>query len=117
MIRPLDLTSKLLFKHWKLGAEEEEFTVMRVEVEGIEQGDKKCYSYFLYDEFDEQSKTSSMARTTGYTCTAIASLILNGDYQRRGVSPAEFVGSEPQCFEKVLDYLKARNIRYHLTMK
>ncbi len=115
-IRPLDLTSKLLFPLWKLGDEEKEFTVMRVIVSGIESGKKITYTYNLYDTYNPETKTSSMARTTGYTCTGAGRLILNNMFTRKGVSTPEFVGEDAACFHAMMQYLKERNITYHKTV-
>lgn len=111
-IRPLDLTTTLLFPMWKLGAEEEEFTVMLIKVIGRENGQKKTYTYRMFDKFDVATGTSSMARTTGYTCTAAARLVLNGNFTRKGINPPEYLGAEANCFQKLLGYLEERNIRY-----
>ncbi|MQY78153.1 MAG: saccharopine dehydrogenase [Bacteroidetes bacterium] len=40
-IRPVDLTARLLFKKWKLNPGEEDFTVMRITIEGEENGKRK----------------------------------------------------------------------------
>jgi len=113
-IRPLDLTSKLLFPLWKLGDEEKEFTVMRVVVSGMENNKQVTYTYDLLDRYDAATKTSSMARTTGYTCTGAARLILENKYTRKGVSTPEFVGEDENCFNAMLSYLKDRNITYNM---
>jgi len=115
-IRPLDVTSKLLFPKWKLGDEENEFTVMRVIVAGNENGTQKTYTYNLLDRYDNATKTSSMARTTGYTCTGAARLILENKYNRKGVSTPEFIGEDENNFNAMINYLKARNIHYKLTI-
>lgn len=115
-VRPLDVTSKLLFPKWKLGDEEKEFTVMRVIVSGKENGVNKTYTYDLLDRYNIETKTSSMARTTGYTCTGAARLILNGKFTRKGVSTPEFVGEDEGNFNDMINHLKARNITYHLTV-
>ena len=73
-IRPIDVTAKLLFPKWKLKKGEEDFTIMRIVIEGIENGDPKKYQYYLLDKFDRETDIISMARTTGYTCTAVANL-------------------------------------------
>ena len=83
-VRPIDMTAKLLFPKWKLAKDEEEFTVMRVLIEGKENDKDKKYSYSLFDRFERNSGTSSMARTTGYTCTAVARLILENQFTRKG---------------------------------
>lgn len=113
-IRPLDLTSKLLFPQWKLGDEEKEFTVMRVIVSGLENNKQVTYTYDLLDRYDAATKTSSMARTTGYTCTGAARLILENKFTRKGVSTPEFVGEDENCFNTMINYLKERNINYRM---
>jgi saccharopine dehydrogenase-like NADP-dependent oxidoreductase len=111
---PLEVTAKLLFPKWKMKEGDEDFTVMRVTVEGEEENSMVKYVYNLYDKFDSRSGTTSMARTTGYTCTAVANLVLEGQFDRKGISPPEFVGEDANCFKKVLEYLKARNVIYDL---
>jgi len=111
-ISPIDLTAKLLFPKWKLAEDDEEFTVMRIEIEGTENGERKKVVYDLFDRYDREKQTSSMARTTGYTCTAVANLVLGGEYTIQGISPPEYVGAEEGCFERVMEYLKERNIEY-----
>lgn len=115
MVRPMDLTAKLLFQEWKLGETEREFTVMRVTVEGEDGGKRKRIVYDLYDEYDEASQTSSMARTTGYTACAAVDLVLDGIFDKKGVFPPELVGSDENCFTYFMDYLAARQIYYRKT--
>ena len=112
VIVPIELTAKLLFPKWKLKDGEEEFTVMRVEIEGMENGEKKRYVYDLFDQYDKATQTSSMARTTGYTCSAVVNLILNNEFTPKGISPPEFVGADERCFKNVMEYLKARYVEY-----
>lgn len=112
-ISPLDLTTGLLFPFWKLEENEQEFTVMKIKIVGLENGVKKQYVYNLLDRFDEATKISSMARTTGYPCTAVARLVLENRFSRIGINPPEFVGEDEACFKYVVDYQKARNIIYH----
>ncbi|MEO7394466.1 MAG: saccharopine dehydrogenase C-terminal domain-containing protein, partial [Chitinophagaceae bacterium] len=107
-ITPLDFTSKLLVNEWKLGAEEEELTVMRV----IIKGEGKTVEYNLLDRYDATTKTSSMARTTGYTCTAAVNLITKGLFTEKGVFPPELVGKDKNCFDFVMEYLKERNVNW-----
>jgi lysine 6-dehydrogenase len=105
-ITPLEFTSKLLVDQWKLEPEEEEFTIMRV----IIKSDHKTIEYSLLDRYDAATKTSSMARTTGYTCTAAVNLISKGLFNQKGVFPPELVGSDKQCFEFVMKHLADRNV-------
>lgn len=113
-IRPIDFTSKLLFPKWKLKEGEGDLTVMKIIIRGNENGQKIEYIYDLYDEYDLETDTISMARTTGYACTAVADLILRGKFNRIGVSPPEYAGQQEGIFERVLDYLRERGVFYQV---
>ena len=63
LVRPLAVTAKLLFDQWKLHPGEEDFTVMRVVLEGRKDGRQLRYTYDLLDSYDCATKTTSMART------------------------------------------------------
>lgn len=114
-IAPLDITTRLLFPHWQLAENEEEYTVMKIVVEGREQGEAVRYTYYLFDEFDKRTGLSSMARTTGYTCTAVAGLVLEGRIPEVGMMPPELIGMDPDRFDYVIDHLKSRNIRLEIS--
>ncbi|MFT7589348.1 MAG: lysine 6-dehydrogenase [Limisphaerales bacterium] len=114
-IRPIDMTSQLLFPKWKLGENEKEFTVMRVTIEGEENGKPKTYFYDLLDRYDAVSNTSSMSRTTGFTCTGVARLIINGQYKHAGISPPEYIGKDENCFRTLLKHLEDRGVHYCAT--
>ena len=112
LISPLEFSSSILFKQWELGEEEEEFTVMQIKISGKENGKEKIIVYNLYDEYDAATKTSSMARTTGYTCTGAVNLLINNLFNEKGVFPPELIGRHEQCFTFILNYLKERNVIY-----
>ena len=112
-ISPLDFTSKVLFKEWKLGDKEPELTVMRVSVKGKNtEGKVEEVIYDLYDEYNPTTNTSSMARTTGYTATASVNMFLDDLFQEKGVFPPELIGGKKDCFEYVFSYLQARGVHY-----
>ncbi len=112
-ISPIDFTNKILFKEWLLEKEEEELTVMKITIKGVDQkGENKTIIYDLYDGYCKETQTSSMARTTGYTATAAAQLVLNNLFTEKGVSPPELVGKHKSCYDFVLKYLKSRNVIY-----
>ena len=113
LVSKLDFTSKMLFKEWKLGENEQEITIMRVRLKGENKnGEVEEIIYHLHDEYDNETNTSSMARTTGYTATAAANLFLDGLFNEKGVFPPELVGKHEQCFHYFINYLKDRNIHY-----
>ncbi len=112
-VSPLDMTCKVLFKEWKLGETEPEMTIMRVTVKGKNAaGQEETIVYNLYDEYNPDTQTSSMARTTGYTATAAVNLFLEGLFTEKGVFPPELVGKHEACFHYVMAYLKERGVIY-----
>jgi len=113
-VRPIDLTSRLLFPKWKLKPGEEDFTIMRIKIDGIENDLKKTYVYHLLDRFDRENQIISMARTTGYTCTAVVNLLLDGGYPVDGVSAPEMVGSKAGNLQYILKYLEERKVIYRI---
>ncbi len=110
-VRPLDVTAQLLLPKWKLMPNEEEFTVMQIVMEGQGKAKTEKIKYYLFDRFDQATQTSSMARTTGYTCTAVVKLILENQFSRKGICPPEYIGNESLAFEAVLEYLEERGIK------
>ena len=110
-VKPVELTSKLLFPFWQPDEDEEEFTLMKIKITEKKSRQKKVIEYIMLDRFDHKTKTSSMARTTGYTCTAAARLLLNGSFDRKGISPPEFIGEEEGCFQKIIFLLEERKIK------
>ena len=114
-LSPLEFSSKILFEQWKLGEEEPEFTIMKIKVSGTQNGKGKQVTYDLYDEYDPVTKTSSMARTTGYTCTAAVNLFVNGLFRDKGVFPPELIGKDEQCFNFIFKYLGDRGVKYTIT--
>jgi saccharopine dehydrogenase-like NADP-dependent oxidoreductase len=75
-------------------------------------GEGKTIEWSLLDYYDKETKTSSMARTTGYTCTAVVNLLAQNLFSEKGVFPPELVGKYKNCFEFVLNYLNERNVNW-----
>lgn len=113
MVRPIALTSSLFFDKWKATSEDSEFTVMQVIIEGQKKGKKLRSTYYLLDRYDEETRTTSMARTTGYTCSIIARQFLGGMFDHKGICPPEYIGRTAGCFENLIDEYAKRRI--HLT--
>ncbi len=116
-IKPIDLTAKLLFPMWELKDGDEEFTVMRVIVEGEKDNRKVRYIYDLFDKYDSNSNTSSMARTTGYTATTVVRMIAEGLFNQKGICPAEYIGQKHECANYVLNKLNDKGIQYKLKIE
>lgn len=116
-VRPLDLTARLLFPAWQLGEGEEDVTFLRVEVDAESDGRRRRSTFDLVDRFDRATGTTSMARTTGYTATAVARLVARGLYAKPGVSPPEFIGREPGCLDFVRRELAERGMVIEETVR
>ncbi len=115
-VRPIALTSKLLFDQWQLQPGEEDFTVMQVIVEGEQDGRRVRYTYDLLDRYDREMQTTSMARTTGYTATIIVRQVLRGQFAQKGICPPEFVGRTPGCYADLLAGYAQRRITLRETV-
>jgi saccharopine dehydrogenase-like NADP-dependent oxidoreductase len=113
-VRPIDVTASLLSPLWKYEPGEADLTIMRLVISGEEAGKPVIYTYDLYDEYDPATGALSMARTTGYTCNAVARLVLEGGYSQKGISPPEFVGRVDGCRERVEKYLEERGVNYRM---
>ena len=95
-----------LFEDWKLNHGEKEFTILDIKIEC----ELEDYNYLLYDQTDDLTSISSMARTTGYTATATVNFLLEKGYNRYGVFPPEIVSRETDIWMFVNRYLKTRGI-------
>ena len=115
LIRPREVSARLLIDQWFQGEEDHDVTVMRLVVEGEIDGRLVRRSYDLCDRFDREGGISSMARTTGYPCTAVARLIARGLYTRRGIVPPEYVGADADSYASILADLKERGIEFRVS--
>lgn len=109
-VKPISVVSKLMFDQWRLKEGEEDVTVMRVIVEGQKDRKRVRHTYDLLDRYDRETETTSMARTTGYTCTIVARQVLKGLFTLKGISPPEYVGEIPACYEDLLTEYAKRDI-------
>ena len=110
-VKPLSVTSKLLFEQWRLEEGEADFTVMQVVISGREAGERVRYTYDLMDEYDRKTQTTSMARTTGYTCAIVARQLIRGLFSQKGICPPEFIGRAPGCFDDLRAEYESRGIQ------
>ena len=109
-IRPIDVTAKLIFPFWSPEKDEKDFTILDVLIQGEEEGKNISHRYFVFDSYDTVTGTSSMARTTGFTCSAVARYILEGRYDRKGICPPEYLGGDESCYNFVLSYFHEKGI-------
>ncbi|MEW6547369.1 MAG: saccharopine dehydrogenase C-terminal domain-containing protein [Bacillota bacterium] len=90
--------------------DEADVTVLRVVVRG-EKGHKRvAWAFEMVDFYDRETGVTSMARTTGYTCSVLIGMILRGRIGSRGVAPLERVFSDAALYEELREELARRNI-------
>ena len=110
-VRPLDVTSALLFPKWTFAEGEADLTVMRVVVEGRDDSGRRSYRWDVLDHYDPETGVRSMSRTTGYSAAIVARLVARGTFKRPGVCAPEVMGAQPGLLDEVLSELKARGVQ------
>ncbi len=113
-IIPRRLTETLMFDQWRRPEDEEELTVMRVDVEGRQADTTRHYRFDLLDRTDMKTKTSSMARTTGFPCAIIARLLARGVIRTPGVLPLEILGRDESLYDQIVAELARRNVKLEM---
>ncbi|NLG60768.1 MAG: saccharopine dehydrogenase [Candidatus Cloacimonetes bacterium] len=115
-VRPLEVSARLLFAAWEFEPGEEDLTAMRVEVEGVRDGRRVLHRFEMLDRYDRATRTTSMARTTGYTCTSAVRMVAAGLYKQIGISPPEYVGADPRCYDFIMTGLRERGVVFTETV-
>ncbi|MFH0816978.1 MAG: saccharopine dehydrogenase C-terminal domain-containing protein [Methanobacteriota archaeon] len=116
-VRPIDLTTKLLFPMWEMGPGDEDMTVMRVQADGSTGKSNVTHAYDLLDHYDPSAGATSMSRTTGFTCSIVSAMIASGRYKNPGVVPPEVLGRDAKLFAKVLGELGNRGVKVAFSKK
>ncbi len=116
-IKPIELTSRLLFDQWMFEEGDEDFTVMKIIIEGMKDSKKLRYTYDMLDRYDREKRRLSIARTTGYTCTAVARIVLEGKFNETGIIHPELLGKQSEVYHQVIEYLKKRNVIFKKTIE
>ncbi len=115
-ISPLEMTSRLLFKQWKLEDGEEDMTIMKIVVEGKKDDNPIRYTFDLYDRYDIETNTHSMARTTAYSASQAVRLMVSGLHRKKGIVVPEQLGKNEKIVDFMLSGLARRNVIYKTTI-
>lgn len=83
---------------------------MTIEVSGKKDGRRKGYKYTVLEHFDHEAGVSAMARTTAYTTSITAQILVEGKVQEKGVVPMEKLGADHGFAKKMLEELGKRNV-------
>ena len=105
-----EITSKELFKEWKLNRNDREFTLLIITA--ITENDKEL-SCVVYDEW--RNGWSSMSRTTGLTACAVTNLIIDKGIKKTGLIAPEDIGTNQDYFDYILGYLKENDIKINFS--
>ena len=109
-VKPIDVTARLLFPLWQMKETDKDFTAMRVNASGMKNGKRKNVSYELLDYYNEESETTSMARTTAFPAAIMARMILNGKFKFKGICPPEYISENKEVFSELLFELQERGV-------
>jgi len=105
MVSLREITTKKLFKEWKLAEEDKEFTLLIITAKTMDSQNISCV---VYDEWREG--WSSMSRTTGLTACAITSLIIDKKLRGTGIITPEELGTNKDYFDYIINYLRKKKI-------
>ena len=84
--------------------------VLLVEVEGERAGRRRVLTYRLVHRYDEAEGLTAMAKTTAYTASIVARLLLEGEIRRKGVVPPELLGMDEAVYRQIIEGLRADGI-------
>ncbi len=104
--RVLDVTAKVLAPVMCFKENDHDYIALRIVIRHSEE----TFIYHLLDQYDEATQLSAMSRTTGYTCTAIARLLLEKLFCQRGIISPEIIGAQTACFTQIIDDLASRGV-------
>jgi lysine 6-dehydrogenase len=122
-VRPLDVTSALMFPKWTYEQGEADLTVMQVLARGINaQGQRGEVRWDMLDYLDPKTNFTSMSRTTAFPCAIMARAIVSGKFRANqgqgGVAVPEFIGQTPGMVEFLFAEHAKRGVRYvHSTVQ
>ena len=111
-VRPLDVTSALLFPQWTLRDGEAEFTYMRVTVEGTVNGRDEQVVWELLDRGDAADGRDLDGPDDGLRLRGVRAPPRPGRVREPGISPPEQVAADPEVFAFLLAYQRERGVRY-----
>jgi saccharopine dehydrogenase-like NADP-dependent oxidoreductase len=109
-VRPLDVTSTLLFPKWTFDEGEADLTVLRVAVHGRKGGVPVHLTWDLVDRYDPKSGLRSMSRTTAFPAVVMARFLAEKRFVQPGVHAPEVPALVPGLLDDMLKELGRRGI-------
>jgi saccharopine dehydrogenase-like NADP-dependent oxidoreductase len=113
-VQPRLVTARLLERTlWK--PEIGDLLAMNIEVRGEAGGKKAGYRHRIIDRFDHETGVTAMARTTAYTASIVAGMLVQGTIKGPGVIPPEKLGMKEGFTENLMAQLKRRGVHIEET--
>jgi lysine 6-dehydrogenase len=109
---PVDLFHELIYPIIKFDEEagDRDITVLLARVSGKKGGVDVEVTYDMVDEYDEETKITSMAKTTGLTAAIVARILARGAVKEKGIQwPVRVIKGE--LFEELLSSLSERGVK------
>ncbi len=108
-VSPRSLAEKLLeMKLKKPGTPD--IVVMLVDVVGLNGARRILFRYQMLDRYDKKRHVTAMARTTAYTASTIAQLVVKKAIEEKGVMPPEKIGMNDKLYTKFMNMMKQRGV-------
>ena len=85
---------------------------MKIVVEGKKAGKSLRYVFDLFDRYDTETNTHSMARTTAYAASQAIRLMVSGLHSQKGIVVPELLGKDKKIVNFMLTGLAERNVIY-----
>ncbi|MEM3637382.1 MAG: saccharopine dehydrogenase C-terminal domain-containing protein [Conexivisphaerales archaeon] len=105
IVTPRKLLERLFMLKLSMTEHDRDMTLLKVTAKS----DKTSASYEMIDRYDEVTKTTSMARTTGYPCSIVVQFLLERKLTEKGFLPPEEAVSR-ELFQDFLNRLKEKGI-------
>lgn len=106
---PRDVAHRLLERKLKR-PEIPDIVAMLIQVEGLKGNKRIRYVYHMFDRYDKKHRVTSMARTTAYTASVVAQLLVKKRVLDKGVIPPERLGMNERFYRPFLGMMKKRGI-------
>lgn len=110
-ITPFDFSTALLSKVIQFTGTDKDITLLKIIMEGEHNNHYKKVIYEMIDEFDDLTKTHSMARTTGFMAAMCVRLLVNNKFNKQGIFPPEVLGQNETVYKYMMSGLEERNIK------
>jgi lysine 6-dehydrogenase len=108
-IAPREITARLLENKLKQ-PEISDIVAMLVQVGGYKNNRETTFTYQCLDRCDKKQKVTALARTTAYTTSIVAQLVVKGAIEEKGLIPPEKLGMNEKLYRKFMDQMEKRGI-------